>query len=147
MLINPNIANFDGIIDELRGYDEFVKIYRQGLISTIMEAVLILSLIGLKAGLDDDDDKTPLQKTVLRMTGRTIKESTFWIIPKNFQDVINKPFPIIQSLSSVIDLFTLPLFNMFDDDKTVFEGVGDKAKKNIIGVGAYYKFIDEINKD
>ena len=147
LLINPNIANFDGIIDELRGYDEFVKIYRQGLISTIMEAVLILSLIGLKAGLDDDDDKTPLQKTVLRMTGRTIKESTFWIIPKNFQDVINKPFPIIQSLSSVIDLFTLPLFNMFDDDKTVFEGVGDKAKKNIIGVGAYYKFIDEINKD
>ena len=135
--INPKIGSFE----------DFKKLYRNGLISTVLESVLVLSLIGLKMGLDDDDDKSAVEKSITRMLGRTIKESTFWIIPSNFEDVISKPFPIIQGLSSVIDMFALPIKNTFDEDKTLFEGLEKKATRNIIGLSAYYKFIDEINKD
>jgi hypothetical protein len=91
-----------GSEDNFISFSDFSNLYINNIRSTFKELLIITSLLIaiLTIGMawDDDEPKSGYQRLVLNMLGKFKNELTFYINPVSFTDLVNKPFPVVQTL-------------------------------------------------
>jgi hypothetical protein len=83
-------------------FSDFTHVYINNIRSTFKELLIITSLLiailSIGMAWDDDEPKSGYQRLVLNMLGKFKNELTFYINPVSFTDLVNKPFPVVQTL-------------------------------------------------
>lgn len=88
--------------DNFISFSDFTNLYINNIRSTFKELLIITSLLivilAIGMAWDDDEPKSGYQRLVLNMLGKFKNELTFYINPVSFTDLVNKPFPVVQTL-------------------------------------------------
>lgn len=76
-----------------------------------MYAMMLSVYLMLKAGLDDDDEEDPNMKMSINMINRVLQDTTFYLSPSTFIQIVKNPIPILsvpirltRGVNSAIDL-------------------------------------------
>ena len=84
---------------------------RRNLMEIYMYAMMLSVYLMLKAGLDDDDDDDPNMKMSMNMINRVLQDTTFYLSPSTFIQIVKNPIPILsvpirltRGVNSAIDL-------------------------------------------
>lgn len=143
--------NEDLVLNSKLGtFDEYRDLYFRNMKSTIMEASVLIGIIGLQAGLKGDDDEEPWKKVLTRVLSRTVAENSFWFNPDSFFQVVQSPIPIINFAKNVTDILTLPkdaFAAIVGGEDEALDKYDLKFGKLVIGYNAWLTFLKEIDRE
>ena len=141
--------NEDLVLNSKLGtFDEYRDLYFRNMKSTIMEASVLIGIIGLQAGLKGDDDEESWKKVLTRVLSRTVAENSFWFNPDSFFQVVQSPIPIINFAKNVTDILTLPkdaFAAIVGGEDEALDKYDLKFGKLVIGYNAWLTFLKEID--
>lgn len=143
--------NEDLVLNSKLGtFDEYRDLYFRNMKSTIMEASVLIGIIGLQAGLKGDDDEEAWKKVLTRVLSRTVAENSFWFNPDSFFQVVQSPIPIINFAKNVTDILTLPkdaFAAIVGGEDEALDKYDLKFGKLVIGYNAWLTFLKEIDRE
>lgn len=125
-LLNEYVLN-GGTEESFITFSEFQRQYLANIRSTLKEIILIISLMSLIASLhlawdDDDESLTGYQRLTLNMLSKFENELTFFWNPSSASDLLNKPFPVIQTLTDVQKFASHISKELFNQSQEIITG-------------------------
>jgi hypothetical protein len=113
---------------------------RKNLTEIYLYAAMFSLYLILKAGLDDDDDNGEIKMT-LNMLNRVMQDTTFYLSPKTFIEIIKDPLPVLSIPIRASRGFNSAINLIFEDDLT--ESEQEQQWRNIT---SNFYFINQYNK-
>lgn len=122
-MLEQHILN-GGTPENFVSLSEFKDLYLSNIRSTLKELTLVISLMtlifSLKAAWDDDEALNGYQRLALNALSKFENELTFFWNPSSLSDLLNKPFPVVQTLTDVQSFLAHTNKEVFNQAQDVF---------------------------